>query len=68
MKRITDKEYEAYMKYKYAKANGMIFTPDCLDNLIQAFGNDAYALGKHLMEVNYRFKNGRHSLGAWFER
>ena len=68
MKKITNKEYEAYMRYKEALLNGRILTPEYLDNIIQACNNDAYAVGNHMMEANLRFKNGRHSLSAWLDR
>ncbi len=51
MKQITNKEYEAWEKYKFEKEKGRILTPDGLRTICAAYEYDAEKIGKHFLEL-----------------
>ena len=51
MKQITNKEYEAWMKYKEEKAKGHILLPDTIRFICEANDMDPEKIGRHFLEV-----------------
>lgn len=51
MKKITDKEYEEWNKFKLDKIYGKLLTPDGLRFICEANQYDPYKIGQHFLEV-----------------
>ena len=57
MKQITNKEYEAYERYKTDRLHGRILTPDGLRVVCAGLDNDPEKIGKHMLEMLAKFRN-----------
>lgn len=57
MKQITNKEFEAYERYKADQLHGRILTPDGLRVVCAGLDNDPEKIGKHMLEMLAKFKN-----------
>lgn len=51
MKKITNKEYEEWNKFKLDKIYGKTLTPDGLRFICEANQYDPYKIGQHFLEV-----------------
>lgn len=51
MKKLTDKEYEEYQKYKTDKLYGRVLTSDGLRLICAAENYDPEAIGKRMLEA-----------------
>ena len=57
MKKITDKEYAEYDKYKTDLTYGRILTPDGLKTICEANNFDPTEIGLHFLQVYAKFEN-----------
>ena len=51
MKKITDKEYEEWQKYRLAQLNGRILTPDAVRFICEAYNFDPAKIGQHFLDT-----------------
>lgn len=51
MKKITDKEYEEWNKFKLDKIHGKVLTPEGLRFICEANQFDLYKIGQHFLEI-----------------
>ena len=51
IKRITKKEYQEFMQYKYDKNNGKVLTVEGLRFICEAYDFHPEKIGKHLISV-----------------
>ena len=58
LKQISNKEYEKYQQYQTDKLHGRILTPDGLRVVCAGFDYDPEAIGKHMLEMLDKFRNG----------
>jgi len=50
MKKITNKEYEEYQRYKKDRLYGRVFTPDSIRMICEACNNDPMSIGQYILE------------------
>ena len=58
MKQISNKEYEKYQQYQIDRLHGRILTPDGLRVVCAGLDNDPEKIGKHMLEMLAKFRNG----------
>ena len=58
MKKITDKEYEEFQKYKTDVIKGKILTPDGIRLIIKANDYDPEGIGKDILKAYVKIRNG----------
>jgi hypothetical protein len=51
MKKITDKEYEEFQKYKHDLIHGRILTPTGIEFICKANNYDPYKVGQQILET-----------------
>ena len=56
MKQISNKEYEAYQKYKTDQMHGRVLTPDGLRFICASLDYDPEKIGIHMLEMLAKFK------------
>lgn len=57
MKRITNKQYHDFEKYKNDLMRGRVLTPDGLRIICAGFENDPEKIGAHFLECLKRFES-----------
>ena len=58
MKKITDKEYEEFQKYKTDFEKGKVLTPDGIRLIVKANNYDPEGVGKDILRAYARMRNG----------
>lgn len=53
MKKITDKEYEEFQRYKDDVLHGRVITSDGLRLICEAEEKDPYRIGMHFLSIYY---------------
>ncbi len=56
MKKITNKEYEEFQKYKTDVLNGRVLTPDGIRLIIKANDYNPEGIGKDILKTYARIK------------
>ena len=59
MKKITNKEYEAYEKYKMDVIKGRVLTPDGIRFIVKANNYNPEGIGKDILEAYAKIKNDK---------
>jgi hypothetical protein len=57
MKKLTEKEYEEFQKYKYNMIHGYIWTPDTLEMICAGNEYDPERIGKQMLEMKVKLQN-----------
>ena len=57
MKKITDKEYEEFQKYKTDVMKGRILTPDGIRLIIKANNYDPEGIGKDILRAYAKLRH-----------
>ena len=58
MKQISNKEYDAFRQYQRDVIHGRVLTPDGLRVVCDGLDNNPEKIGKHMLEILNKFKNG----------
>lgn len=59
MKKITDKEYEEFQKYKTDFEQGRVLTPDGIRLIVKANNYDPEGVGKDILRAYAKMRNRR---------
>lgn len=57
MKKITNKEYEEFQKYKTDVVKGRVLTPDGIRLIVKANDYDSEGIGKDILRAYAKMRN-----------
>lgn len=57
MKKITDKEYKEFQKYKIDVIEGKVLTPDGIRLIVKANDYDPEGIGKDILKAYAKIRN-----------